>query len=114
MVGFGEQQMAPKYKCGVIDGLTQHGIIISPHLSGCTIPYVTELIQHDSRAWKMDIIKETLLIEADIIGNIPLTRRNIPDKLIWPYEKSCDFTVRSGYHWIRRQNTNGTTQSSGM
>lgn len=41
--------------------------------------------------------------EASLISEIPVGQRNLPDRLIWHYEKSGFFSVRSGYRLAQEE-----------
>ncbi|KAK6119801.1 hypothetical protein DH2020_046456 [Rehmannia glutinosa] len=68
--------------------------ISPPSDGGPTI--VSDLI--DNRSWKSNLIKNMFWpIDHDFILKIPLGRIASGDKLIWHYEKSGLYSVRSGY-----------------
>ncbi|KAL5549576.1 hypothetical protein UlMin_004807, partial [Ulmus minor] len=53
-----------------------------------------------SGSWDTSIIRESFHEdEAEAILSIPLPRRTTPDTLLWHYDKSGHYTVRSGY-WL--------------
>lgn len=64
-------------------------------------PYqrVADLINWDVPCWDLiPIVEHLFVMEQDAIKSIPLSIEWENDKLVWPYEKSGNFTVRSGYH----------------
>ncbi|KAL5565829.1 hypothetical protein UlMin_028993 [Ulmus minor] len=53
-----------------------------------------------SGSWDSSIIRESFHEdEAEAILSLPLPRRSTPDTLLWHYDKSGHYTVRSGY-WL--------------
>jgi hypothetical protein len=59
---------------------------------------VAELIDPVGRGWNIPLVKSIFnQEEAGLICNIPLSRYNQPDKLIWRAANSGMFTVRSAY-----------------
>ncbi|XP_058768576.1 uncharacterized protein LOC131642328 [Vicia villosa] len=60
---------------------------------------VADLIDEDLKIWKRDIIFQAFDHEEAVqIVSIPLTRGPLRDKMIWHFEKSGEYTVRSAYH----------------
>jgi hypothetical protein len=65
----------------------QHSII-SPCPQNAPITHVSHLIDHQTQAWKMDVVTSTFLsFEADNILGIPLSHTRQEDKLIWGAQK---------------------------
>ncbi|XP_058764138.1 uncharacterized protein LOC131637556 [Vicia villosa] len=63
---------------------------------------VSYLIDEDLRCWKHDLIKECFSpMVCEEILSIPLSWRNMEDKLIWYPEKDGEFSVKSAYHLLR-------------
>ena len=59
---------------------------------------VSELIDHDTRMWKGELISEIFLKdEARMIKSIPLSPFSAEDRLIWHGTKNGIFLVRSAY-----------------
>lgn len=64
-------------------------------------PYqkVTDLVDWDIPAWNLDpILQHLSQAEITAIKSIPLSSTWEPDRLVWPFEKSGEYEVRSGYH----------------
>lgn len=73
---------------------------------------VSDLIVEDSRTWNVELIKELFwLVDHDSILAIPLGLTATSDKLLWHYEKSGSFTVRSSYRVAMAKK--GTSQCLG-
>ena len=59
---------------------------------------VSELIDHDSATWKVDVVRRNFLSpDADAILNIPLRRSGGEDFVAWALEKSGEYSVKSAY-----------------
>ncbi|KAL5556985.1 hypothetical protein UlMin_039221 [Ulmus minor] len=72
--------------------------ISSPRVLG-ELDKVSSLITA-SGSWDSNLIRASFHPdEAEAILSLPLPRRNIPDSLLWHYDKSGHYTVRSGY-WL--------------
>lgn len=69
---------------------------------------VQELMDKRNHTWKLDSI--STFINNDFlqsIGCIPIGHSSRPDRLVWPWNSSGSYTVKSGYHRFHaRQNTN--------
>ena len=62
-------------------------------------PMVSAFIDHDTRGWKVDLVKSIFLpFEADTILNIPISYNLLEDKLIWAGNRKGVFTVKSAYY----------------
>jgi ribonuclease HI len=60
---------------------------------------VSDLMDPSTGEWnKMLLGRIFWAEEAEVIGNLPLSRYRHPDKLVWRATKSGMFTVRSAYH----------------
>ena len=60
---------------------------------------VSDLIDPFLRCWDRDSVLQIFQKEdAEEILRIPLSRRNIPDSVMWPHTKDGIYTVKSGYH----------------
>lgn len=60
---------------------------------------ICDLINHETRQWRDDML-EYFFIRRDQeeIRRVPLSPEVSPDILVWHYEKSGTFSVRSAYH----------------
>ena len=53
----------------------------------------------ESGRWNSQLIRESFLAnEADAILSLPLSATTMDDFLIWHFEKSGSYSVRSGYN----------------
>jgi ribonuclease HI len=60
---------------------------------------VSELLDRDANWWNTALIYEIFQAEeAELICDLVVSPRSREDRLIWNYNKSGDFTVRSAYH----------------
>jgi hypothetical protein len=71
--------------------------------SSCTIlpkqAMVAELIEENSANWNKPLIRNIFsLEEGKIICNIPVSKYQQKDKLIWVATTTGEFTVKSAYH----------------
>lgn len=84
-----------KNKWVPLNGKPTHPI---PRLGDVTDCKVGDLIHHDSKEWKVDIIMDTFeLNSARAILAIALARGCTEDTLFWGHNKNGLYTVRSGY-----------------
>lgn len=59
---------------------------------------VDELMDEDSKSWKMDILYSIFRREeADYINRIPISLRGMGDKVIWGFAEKGLFKVKSAY-----------------
>ena len=57
---------------------------------------VSELIDHDLRTWKAQLVQQCLTpLQALEVLSIPLSHADLEDKLIWGRTQSGEFTVRT-------------------
>jgi len=74
---------------------------------------VTSLINHTSKNWNGDLLKEVFTEEeAKFIANIPLSPLLPEDRLIWCGTASGNFTVRSAYHLGKEEQERRASQCS--
>lgn len=72
--------------------------VISPQGLNVELVKVAQLIDRDTRMWKLDLIKKTFFShEAEVILGMPLSPRMLKDSLIWAWSKNDDFIVKSAY-----------------
>ena len=65
---------------------------------------VSELIDIATRCWNIELVKESFcLVDADAILDIPLSRRNMEDKLMWLPDPLGQFTIKSAYNVAREE-----------
>lgn len=75
--------------------------VISLRKEGCTIDHVAELIDQPFGQWKEDLVREWLLpFEAKEVLSMPLSSIPFDDTYVWSYDKSGEYTVKSGYNFI--------------
>lgn len=60
---------------------------------------VSDLIDKELGVWKRDALQERFMAdEAKKIASIPLSRISNEDKLVWHFEMSGEYSVKSAYH----------------
>lgn len=65
---------------------------------------VGSVINHEIGTWKLDSICHMISEDEDIsILATPIGHREDIDHLLWPYEKSGKYIVKSGYHWVHKK-----------
>ncbi|KAK2638558.1 hypothetical protein Ddye_026353 [Dipteronia dyeriana] len=74
--------------------------VFSPHVLG------KDTVEADLKTangdWRADLIRDSFsLEEADVILGFPPCYSDLLDRLLWYFEKSSGFSVRSGY-WLAR------------
>lgn len=75
--------------------------VISARNEECGCKFVADLIDHASGCWKEDVVGECLLpFEAQDVMSFPLPSIAFEDELVWSYEKSGEYSVKSGYKFI--------------
>ena len=73
--------------------------VISPPQPFDDFPMVSDLIDEDSKRWKVDTLKSLFLpFEVETILNIPLSYSLLEDKIIWVGNKRGEFSVKSAYY----------------
>ena len=73
--------------------------VISPQANYEDFPMVSSLIDHDTRWWKVDVIRATFLpYEASTILKIPISYNLPEDSLIRIGKKRGAFTIKGAYH----------------
>ncbi|KAK9010399.1 hypothetical protein V6N11_036909 [Hibiscus sabdariffa] len=66
--------------------------------------WVSDLIDDNSRTWKHDIIDNLFDTEdRDRICCIPLARPELQDKIVWRYDQTGEYSVKSGYEVLRNE-----------
>lgn len=81
-----------------------HSKVLTPRHPNTDISYVSDLIHYHPKLWNASKVNAVFNpIDAQAILSIPLPHRNICDRLLWPYEKIFDYSVRLAYHWSMSQ-----------
>ncbi|KAL4361744.1 hypothetical protein GQ457_04G011590 [Hibiscus cannabinus] len=108
-----------KYCLSVLNGETEMDaingtrIVLIPKSHNINISYtvVSDLIDADSCAWKTDVLDRLFDAEVrDSICCIPLSHSGLQDEIIWRYDQSGAYSVKSGYKLLR--NGCSTTESN--
>ena len=82
--------------------------IITPEQHLSFEPRVKELIDGDSREWKVDFIRQRFLPQdTDAILSIPLCAHGAHARLVWTDNKNGKFSVRSAYRLAHIMYRNG-------
>ncbi|KAA3482175.1 reverse transcriptase [Gossypium australe] len=75
--------------------------------------YVSQLIEEDTQTWNGELIRNIVdEATADRILSIPIAGRCTEDMLVWKYEGSGDYSVKSGYRVLITTNTSSTPNCS--
>ncbi|KAK6124264.1 hypothetical protein DH2020_042016 [Rehmannia glutinosa] len=74
--------------------------------------HVADLISEGQ--WNTQLVRQNFWpLDRDLILSIPLSHSNPPDKIIWHYEKSGNYSVRSGYKLaLQNQLSSGPSSST--
>ncbi|KAK3204934.1 hypothetical protein Dsin_018980 [Dipteronia sinensis] len=76
---------------------------------------VVDLLDNDSRMWDIGKLNEVLLpIDKDIVLTIPISWRKSIDFLLWHFDKSCVYTINSGYRVACTQNLEALVSNSSI
>lgn len=80
---------------------------------------VCELIDWSDKTWDCHLIDQLFhRDDAEAIKRIPLSRRNIPDRLFWLHTDKGEFSVKTGYRVARQLKKNedmrGMSSQSGL
>ncbi|CAL1352018.1 unnamed protein product [Linum trigynum] len=92
----------------VVRILTDKWLPSSPPSSPSLLPtasmsytFVSELICPQSHSWKVAVLQDLFTVESvELILSIPLPNQLIPDKLVWHYSVSGEYTVKTGYQLL--------------
>lgn len=61
---------------------------------------VESLICPNTKTWNIDFLEGVISREQmRVIHDLDIGDVSKSDWLVWPYDKLCNFTVKSGYHW---------------
>jgi len=72
---------------------------------------VFDLIDPKSNSWDDNLLHGLFNPkEVSLIKSIPLCITSVEDKLVWPFTASGEYTVKSGYNFLAKENLN--TQAS--
>ncbi|KAL0014213.1 hypothetical protein SO802_001282 [Lithocarpus litseifolius] len=67
---------------------------------------VSSLINPITRQWKFSVLHNSFRAEeVELIQKIPLSRIRVNDTLFWPYVQSGEYSVRSGYFFLKTEAT---------
>ena len=59
------------------------------------------LINPVTRSWRNEVVDHVFNVqEVEIVKGIPLSSTNQPDKLIWSFTPSSNYSVKSGYKFL--------------
>ena len=84
---------------------TNHPKILSQVVPRFEDAKVSDLINPISRRWEVDLIRGLFLPEeVELILSIPLSHRPTEDKVIWPYNSSGAYSVKSGTKFLAKEN----------
>ncbi|KAL4273256.1 hypothetical protein GQ457_13G013200 [Hibiscus cannabinus] len=65
---------------------------------------VSDLIEGVDRCWKYDVLAALFDEEqVALISSIPLSNDSLPDEIIWRYDGSGNYLVKSGYRLLRAE-----------
>lgn len=76
--------------------------VITCKPDGCSIGKVKELLNMDRAGWNDNLI-QLLFHQVDIqaIKQTPISVMGLSDKLVWPFTKDSQFSVKSGYKFVQ-------------
>ena len=87
--------------------------VVSPHAPTLEGAQVAAFINPDSMTWNQNMLQQHFLsFEADRIKSIPLCWTIQEDCLIWPAGGSGEYSVKSGYKILCKNEDSGATSSS--
>ena len=72
---------------------------------------VSTLINPITRSRDINLLTFALSpTDADQVQRIPLSRREANDVLFWPFVQSGEYTVKSGYFFLKTESKNGSNE----
>ena len=90
-----------------------HPTVQSPVVEGFQEARVVDLINPVSHRWEPELIKGLFTPqEAELILSIPLSQNQTKDKVIWPFVSSGNYSVKSGYNFLVKENSTLDTNSN--
>ncbi|KAL4621404.1 hypothetical protein ACB092_06G225000 [Castanea dentata] len=85
----------------ILKGALWRPKVISPIIFEPQNSSVEVLINQSNCRWRSEVIDHCFnLAEAKMIKNIPLSSTSQPDKLIWPFTPTGQYSVKSGYRFL--------------
>ena len=59
---------------------------------------VSDLISHENKLWRVDLLPSLFdAEEVRLISSIPLSFRGVPDRIMWHYDRTGQFSAKSAY-----------------
>ncbi|KAK9041573.1 hypothetical protein V6N11_016668 [Hibiscus sabdariffa] len=81
-----------------------HGGLIRGQSINHNYTLVSDLIDHQTATWKVDVLLN--LFESDLVEqvcSIPLSRTDLDDEIVWRYDGSGLYNVKSGYKLLQEE-----------
>ena len=84
-----------------------HPRILSPQVEGFEDLKVFDLIDPEFKSWDENLLHGLYIPEeVSLIKSIPLCITSVEDKLVWPFIASGEYTVKYGYNFLVKVNSN--------
>ena len=65
---------------------------------------VSAFINLVTRQWDIGLLRSRFsVVETELIQKLPLSQINAPDIPIWPFVQSEEYTVKSGYFFLKTE-----------
>lgn len=81
--------------------------IYTPGANSSSIRQVKELLVEDPRGWHQSILENHFLsFESERIQQLPLVQEVLEDSYMWMYSQDGNYTVKSGYNFIKEWHYN--------
>ncbi|KAL4310628.1 hypothetical protein GQ457_01G034890 [Hibiscus cannabinus] len=92
-----------------------HGGVVRGHSINHNYTLVSDLIDAQSATWKVEVLND--IFDSDLVKqicSIPLSRTGLGDEVVWRYDGSGLYSVKSGYKLLQKEGQSGSGSYVGV